>query len=46
MKYGVPSQGLENAKEMLYPMGGAHIADDPVTQAMYRQTHGNYAPGE
>jgi hypothetical protein len=36
MKYGVPSQGLENAKEMLYPMGGAHIADDPVTQAMYR----------
>ena len=31
---------------MIYPMGGAHIADDPATSSMYRQTHGNYAPGE
>ena len=36
MNFGVPSQGLENAKEMLYPMGGAFIADDPTTSAMYR----------
>jgi len=27
-------------------LGGAHIADDPTTHAMYRATHGNYAPGE
>lgn len=46
IQFGVPSQGLESAKEMLYPMGGAHIADDPSTTAMYRKTHGNYAPGE
>jgi hypothetical protein len=31
---------------MLYPVGGAFIADDPNTTAMYRKTHGNYAPGE
>jgi EF-hand domain-containing family member B len=31
---------------MLYPMGGAFIHDDPSTTAMYRKTHGNYAPGE
>jgi hypothetical protein len=46
IEFGVPTRGLENAKEILYPMGGAHIADDPVTHAMYRATHGNYAPGE
>lgn len=44
--FGVASQGLESAKDMLYPVGGAFIADDPSTTAMYRKTHGNYAPGE
>jgi len=46
MKFGVPTTGLENAKDILYPMGGAHISDDPNTHSMYRYTHGNFAPGE
>ena len=31
---------------MLYPMGGAYQYEDPTIHAMYRKTHGNYAPGE
>lgn len=46
MQFGVPTQGLESAKDMLYPMGGAHIHENKDTHAMYRKTHGNYAPGE
>ena len=46
MNFGVPTAGLENAKEILYPYGGAHISEDPATHAQYRMTHGNYAPGE
>ena len=45
MKFGIPSTGLENAKDMLYPMGGAHN-DEEAIQHMYRKTHGNFAPGE
>ena len=28
MKFGVPSTGLESAKDMIYPMGGAMQNDD------------------
>lgn len=44
--FGVPTAGLESAKEMLFPAGGAHINEDKEVHAMYRKTHGNYAPGE
>ena len=46
MKFGVPTTGLENAKEILYPMGGSGLSDDPTVRLMYRNTHGNFAPGE
>ena len=45
MKFGVPSTGLENAKDILYPRGGATYEDQTVS-SMYRKTHGNFAPGE
>ena len=28
IKFGVPSTGLESAKDMIYPMGGAFTNDD------------------
>jgi len=46
MNFGLTTQGLENAKEVLYPLGGAHVGQDPQTHALYRKTHGNFAPGE
>ena len=46
MKYGVPSTGLESAKDMIYPMGGAFTNDDRTIQDMYKKTHGNFQPGE
>jgi|TARA_B110000305_G_C19345940_1_gene591672 hypothetical protein len=46
INFGVPTRGLENAKEILYPLGGSRISDDPTITAMYRNTHGNFAPGE
>lgn len=45
MKFGVPTQGLENAKDILYPMGGAANENLDVAN-MYRKTHGNFGPGE
>lgn len=44
--FGVPTVGVDNAKEMLYPANGAQIAKDTVSASMYRKTHGNYQPGE
>lgn len=44
MNFGCPTKGLESAKEMIAPAGGA-IAD-PESDALYRKTHMNYAPGE
>jgi hypothetical protein len=44
--FGVPTSGLESAKEMIYPMGGANISKDPEVHEMYKRTHGNYDPGE
>ena len=46
INFGVPTAGLENAKDMLYPMGGAEAYEDKATHELYRKTHGNYAPGE
>ena len=46
INFGVPTRGLENAKEILYPLGGSRISEDPTISAMYRNTHGNFAPGE
>ena len=28
IKFGVPSTGLESAKDMIYPMGGAFMNDE------------------
>lgn len=44
--FGVPSVGLQNAKEAIYPRGGAIINSDEATHALYRKTHGNFGPGE
>lgn len=44
--FGCPTAGLESAKEMIFPAGGAHINEDAETHAIYRKTHGNFAPGE
>jgi len=46
IKFGVPSTGLESAKEMLYPLGGAFVSEDLEVHEMYKKTHGNYDPGE
>ena len=46
IKFGIPSTGLESAKEMLYPLGGAFVSDDAQVHEMYKKTHGNYDPGE
>jgi len=43
--FGVPSTGLENAKDILYPMGGAS-EDTGAISDMYKKTHGNFQPGE
>lgn len=45
-KFGKATTGLESAKEMLYPAGGAVASEDAETHMMYRKTHGNYDPGE
>jgi len=42
MKFGVPSTGLESAKDMIYPLGGALTNEDKNIQDMYKKTHGNY----
>ena len=42
MKFGVPSTGLESAKDMIYPMGGATMNEDKTIQEMYKKTHGNF----
>ena len=45
MAFGVPTAGLENAKEMLYPLQGAQN-DTQDIQDLYKKTHGNFQPGE
>ena len=43
--FGVPTQGMIDAKEVLYPHGGS-LEEKNDTAAMYKKTHGNFAPGE
>lgn len=43
--FGVPTGGIIDAKEVLYPMGGS-MEEKSDTAKMYKQTHGNFAPGE
>lgn len=43
--FGVPTQGLLDAKTVIYPNGGS-LEEKQDTAKMYKQTHGNFAPGE
>ena len=43
--FGVPTGGILDAKEVLYPHGGS-LEERQETAKMYKQTHGNFAPGE
>lgn len=45
MQFGVSSQGLDSAKEMIFPQG-VYLSDSQEQAALYRKTHGNFAPGE
>jgi len=45
MEFGVPTKGIVNAKELLYPYGGGEPERDEYA-SQYRKTHGNFAPGE
>jgi hypothetical protein len=46
MEFGVKTKGLESAKEMIFPAGGATQYDEPTSKEMYKKTHGNFDPGE
>ena len=41
----MPSTGLENAKDILYPERGGENEPSEIS-SLYRKTHGNFAPGE
>lgn len=43
--FGVPTKGIQDAKEVLYPLGGS-LEEKNETAQMYKRTHGNFAPGE
>lgn len=43
--FGLPSKDCINAKELLYPQGGA-AHETPEHAEMYKRTHANYHPGE
>lgn len=43
--FGVPTKGLIDAKEVLYPMGGS-LEERGEVANMYKKTHGNFGPGE
>lgn len=43
--FGVPTQGMMDAKGVLYPMGGS-MEERGSHAAMYKKTHGNFGPGE
>ena len=45
MAFGVETKGVDNAKAMIYPQGGAQPNSDEIS-AMYRHTYGNFAPCE
>jgi hypothetical protein len=39
-RFGLPTSGLESAKEILFPAGSSN--QDAEIQALYRMTHGNF----
>ena len=43
--FGLPTKDIINAKELIYPAGGA-ADEQPDFAAMYKRTHSNYYPGE
>lgn len=43
--FGLPSKDCINAKELLYPAGGAAHESNEHAE-MYKRTHANYFPGE
>jgi hypothetical protein len=43
--FGVPTGVSMNAKDVLYPSGGA-MEEKNETSKMYQRTHGNFGPGE
>jgi hypothetical protein len=43
--FGLPSKDCINAKELLYPVGGAAPESNEHAE-MYKRTHSNYFPGE
>jgi hypothetical protein len=46
MEFGCATKGLQSAKEMIFPQNGAFINEEKELHALYRKTHGNFAPGE
>jgi hypothetical protein len=45
ISFGLPSKDLMNAKEIIYPAGGAMEERQDVKE-MYKRTHANFGPGE
>jgi hypothetical protein len=43
--FGLPTKDIINAKDILYPAGGATNEQDDHAE-MYKRTHSNYYPGE
>lgn len=43
--FGLPTKDSINAKDILYPRGGA-ANEQPEHAEMYKRTHSNYYPGE
>ena len=44
-KFGLPTISSENAKEIVYPVGGEKEEKAEIAR-MYNKTHGTFAPGE
>jgi hypothetical protein len=43
--FGLPTKDIVNAKQILYPAGGAENESSNHAE-MYKRTHSNYYPGE
>ena len=46
ISFGCNTKGLDSAKEMIFPANGAFMNEEKELHALYRKTHGNFAPGE
>ena len=44
--FGQSTQGLENAKDILYPQTARSSLDEEITTQLYKKSHNRYAPGE